>query len=200
MGGKIGAVVLAAGQSKRMGQPKLVLPWGKRTVIEVVVGTLLEAGAAEVIVVTGGAREEIEAALRDSTAQTIYNPAYQLSEMLVSLQAGVKALADDIGAMLVALGDQPSVPVEAVRAVVEAYKASRARLVIPSYQMRRGHPWLVDRALWTDLLAMTPEQTMRDFLYGHEEEIQYVIVDSPGVLKDMDTPEDYDQLRTGNNI
>ena len=198
MGGKkIGAVVLAAGRSRRMGRPKLILPWGERTVIETVVETLRAAGAAEIIVVTGGARGEIEAALTEANARTVYNPDFAVSEMLASLQVGARALGEEIDALLVALGDQPAVPVEAARAVVEAYEAGRARLVIPSYQMRRGHPWLVDRALWASLLAMTSEQTMRDFLNGHPEEIQYVTVDHPGVLKDVDTPEDYEQLRPG---
>jgi molybdenum cofactor cytidylyltransferase len=191
----IGAVVLAAGLSRRMGEPKLVLPWAERTVIEQVVGTLQAAGVGEVVVVTGGFREQVQTALANWPVKLTYNPDHVVSEMLVSLQVGARELSGEIAALLVVLGDQPLIEAGVVRAVVAAYRAGGAKIIIPSYQMRRGHPWLVERSLWPHLLSLTPEQTMRDFLTAHSGEIQYVTVDSPGILKDMDTPEDYQAQR-----
>ncbi len=196
---KVGAVVLAAGQSQRMGRPKLALPWGERSVIEQVVATLAEAGIAQIVVVTGGAREAVEAALTGHPVRLAYNPDFARSEMLSSLQVGIHALESSgsqaLAALLVVLGDQPTIEASVVRAVVATYLATGAPLVVPSYQMRRGHPWLVERGLWPELLELAQDQTMRDFLHAHEEKIRYVEVDSPGILKDLDTPEDYQRLR-----
>lgn len=197
MTGHIGAVVLAAGQSRRMGQPKLMLPWGEWTVIEQVVGTLLEADIHEIVVVTGGSREAVEAALTGLPICFAHNPQYEQAEMLTSLQTGIRALSPECQALLIVLGDQPTLEATVVRAVVEMHQATGGHLVVPSYQMRRGHPWLVERALWQELLNMPPEQTMRDFVHAHAEEIQYVNVNTPGILQDMDTPEDYRRLRPG---
>ncbi len=199
----VGAVVLAAGQSKRMGQPKLLLPWGTGTVIEQVVSTLIEAGAAEVVVVTGAEEAKIRAALArvggEGTAQTalkfVQNPEFANSEMLVSLKVGMRALDAACDGLLMALGDQPTINTEAVRAVMETYARGEATLVVPSYQMRRGHPWLVDRSHWAFLRDMPADQTLRDFLDAHKELIEYVVVDAPEVLEDLDTPDDYRRLR-----
>lgn len=195
---RVGAVVLAAGQSRRMGQPKLALPWGARTVIAQVAGTLLESGISDVIVVTGGWREEVEKALTGYPVLLAYNPDYEQSEMLTSLQVGLWALSrlePPVEAALVALGDQPMIERAVIAAVVEQFEQSGSGLVVPSYQRRRGHPWLVRRGLWPRLLEMRPDQTMRDFLNGNE--ITYVNVNSPGVLKDLDTPEDYKDQKPG---
>ncbi len=192
-----GAVVLAAGQSRRMGAPKLVLPWGQNTVIEQVVRSLGEGGIREIVVVTGGAREAVEAALAGYPVRFAHNPHYAQSEMVTSLQIGLRALSPGCPALLIALGDQPVIEAGVIQAVLAAYRSSGSRLVIPSYQMRRGHPWLVARELWPDLLALQPAQSLRDFLKAHEDDIQYVNVDTPNVLKDMDTPEDYARLKPG---
>jgi len=64
---------------------------------------------------------------------------------------------------------------------------------VPSFQMRRGHPWLVARPLWPEILALKPPESTRDFLAGHAHEIHYVNVDTPSILADLDTPEDYEK-------
>ena len=190
----IAAVVLAAGRSQRMGEPKLVLPLEGQTVIEKVVGALHEAGVSEIVVVTGAAEEQVRSALEGTSARMVHNPQYEKSEMLTSLQTGIRALTADAKALLVVLGDQPTIATDVVQSVVDTYHSHGALLVVPSYQMRRGHPWLADRSLWADLLTLDETQTMRDFLNAHAKEIDYVTVDSPGILMDLDTPEDYRRL------
>lgn len=191
-GTRIGAVVLAAGRSQRMGQPKMVLPWGERTVIEHVVAEIAKAGVSEIVVVTGGARELVEGALKGGPARTVFNPQYENFEMTVSLQCGLRALVEtDCEAMLICLGDQPAISANVIAALAGAYERSQANLVIPSYQNRRGHPWLVTRRLWDAILSLPPEKTLRDFLNTYTDEIEYVLVDTPAVLSDLDTPEDY---------
>jgi molybdenum cofactor cytidylyltransferase len=189
--GRVGAVVLAAGQSTRMGQAKQVLPWGKHTVIEQVNSTLIQAGISEIVVVTGAAREQVEARLRTLPVNLVHNPDYSTAEMVTSLQVGIRSLSPAVEALLVVLGDQPGIEAGVVRAVVKAYRAGESRLVVPSYEKRRGHPWLADQSLWPDLMALREEKTLRDFLNEHADEIEYVNIDSPSILKDVDTPEDY---------
>lgn len=192
---KIGAVVLAAGQSQRMGQPKMLLPWrGNRSVIEQVVQTLLDAAVYPVVVVTGAQHDRVEQALRGLPVVTAYNDRYADSEMVTSLQVGMKHLALETDGLLIVLGDQPTIQVDVVRSLMDVFSEGIHKLIVPSYQMRRGHPWLVSRSLFAELLSMPPVSSLRDFLTQNAGVIHYVVVDAPGILKDMDTPEDYRRL------
>lgn len=188
---QISAVVLAAGQSRRMGRPKMSLAWGESTVIGRVTSVLLSAGVDEVIVVTGGGSREVEEALKGSAARIVYNPDFAVAEMTRSLQTGLAACSPQSAAALVALGDQPQIEAGIVRAILAEFRNTPAALVVPSYRMRRGHPWVAARALWPELLALPSERTLRDFLNEKAAEIHYLTVDSPSVLMDLDTPEDY---------
>jgi molybdenum cofactor cytidylyltransferase len=196
----ISAIVLAAGLSTRMGRPKLVMPWGTTTVIGQVVTTFAHAGADEIVVVTGGAQVEVEAAVCGVTGaavRTVFNPRFAEDDMLVSLQAGMGVLGEEVQAMLVALGDQPQIEAAVIRLLLEAYHASHSPLIVPSYQMRRGHPWVVSHSLWPDLLSAPVGFTMRDFLNAHQQQITYIAVESSSILRDLDTPEDYERWKTG---
>jgi molybdenum cofactor cytidylyltransferase len=186
----ITALILAAGQSKRMGQPKMLLPWGVRTVLEQVITTFKAAGVDDVLVVTGGAREQVET-LVGNEAQTIFNPNYAEGEMLSSVQAGLAGLKPGAEAVLIGLGDQPQVQERSVRLVLDEYHKSGVSIVVPSFRMRRGHPWLAARAHWDEILGMQSPASLRDFLNRHQDEIRYVVCDNDSILQDMDTPEDY---------
>ncbi len=191
----ISAIILAAGESKRMGQPKMLLPWGDRTVIEHVVTTFLKAGVEDIVVVTGGAREQVEKALEQYPVRKIHNPNYPTGEMLSSIQCGIREMPEGTQAVLIGLGDQPQVQEQSVRAICDTYKATASTLIVPSFQRKRGHPWLVTRLLWNELLTLKPHQTPRDFLNNYADRIWYVNLDTPTILADMDTPEDYEQSR-----
>ena len=193
----IAAVVLAAGLSRRMGRPKMVLPWGKRTVIENVVHVLHQAGIKKIVVVTGGARAEIEQALKSQPVECVFNPEYERDEMVLSLQTGLKSLPKNIDAVLVVLGDQPQIEAQVVDAIISRYDHSKDGLIVPSFHMRRGHPWMVRRKLWPDILRMAPPKNLRDFMHSHVDEIRYVNVQTASVLADLDTPDDYERERPG---
>ncbi len=194
-GRQIAAVILAAGLSRRMGRPKMILPWGGHTVIGQVIRSLAEAGLGTIVAVVGGARQQIEAALADLPVQTVFNPRFEQDDMLSSLQTGLSVLAPEIQAALVVLGDQPQIESEIVTAVVDAFQSSGAELVIPSYHRRRGHPWLIARSLWGAIQSTHAPDTMRDFIDRHADRIHYLNVDNPSVLKDLDTPDDYERER-----
>lgn len=187
----ITAIILAAGESKRMGQPKMLLPWGNETVLTHVISIFQRAGVEDILVVTGGARKKVEKILSGQRVRTTYNKAYADSEMLSSIQCGIGSLMQQTQAVLIGLGDQPQVQTGSVRRVCEAYQESKSDIVVPSYHMRRGHPWLVAKSLWNELLEMKHPQSPRDFLNQHRDEIHYVEVDDPNILADLDTPDDY---------
>lgn len=196
---RVGAVVLAAGMSRRMGHPKQLLPWGKTTVIRQVVNVLQEGGLSQIVVVTGRAGDLVKHELEGTNAQCVYNPNYETSEMLTSLKLGIQTLDETIHAALVVLGDQPQIEVSIVQKIIEQYTLGKGTLIVPSYKMRRGHPWLVDRKYWQEILHMDESQeSLREFLNRHSQEIFYFVVDTPSVLADLDTPEDYQQMRPEN--
>ncbi len=190
-GSMIAAILLAAGMSRRMGQPKMLLPWGRTTVIEQVISMLMMAGIDDILVITGRYKEAIEEVIAKYPIQVVHNEKYTEGEMLSSLQCGLRELKAEAKATLVVLGDQPQVQVGSVRLVCDAFLETKSNIVAPSYQMRRGHPWLVARPLWDELLKMKSPQTPRDFLNAHKNEIHYVNTDDPNVLADLDTPSDY---------
>jgi molybdenum cofactor cytidylyltransferase len=194
----IGAVVLAAGQSTRMGRPKLALPWGDTTVIGQVVQVLLNAGISEIVVVTGGAHQEVQQALQDKPARIVYNRDFRQKEMLSSLRLGLSAIGESrLAAALVVLGDQPQIEARVVKTMLELYASKQYALIVPSYRMRRGHPWLLDRSLWPVVMSLQEPHTLRDFLNEHQASITYLTVDTPTILQDLDTPGDYLKYKPG---
>jgi molybdenum cofactor cytidylyltransferase len=186
----ISALILAAGQSKRMGQPKMLLPWGKTTVLKTVIATYKAAGIDNVLVVTGGFKEQVEMLVKNS-ARCVFNSNFAEGEMLSSVQTGLAVLEPEVEAVLIGLGDQPQVQERGVRLVADEYRKSGASIVVPSFQMRRGHPWLVTRIHWDEILNMRSSASLRDFLNRHADEIRYVELNNNSILQDLDTPEDY---------
>lgn len=190
----IAAIILAAGESKRMGRPKMLLPWGNDTVLGQVISTYQAAGIDEIVVVTGGAHILVSGIVKQYGARSVFNENFSNGEMLLSLQLGLQVLIpdnDEVEAVLIGLGDQPQVEAGCVQLICETFQSQRARLIVPSFKMRRGHPWLVERTLWRELLEMKSPGSARDFLNKHADEIYYVEVTTPSILADLDTPEDY---------
>jgi len=196
----IAAIILAAGESKRMGQPKMLLPWGEATVLEHVLSVFAEAGIEDIVVVVGALRDRLEAVVsgceKRFPVRSVYNENFEKGEMLSSLQCGLRDLSGrTIGAALIGLGDQPQVQKRSVQLICNEYRERKPDLIVPSFQMRRGHPWLAARPLWNELLEMTPPESPRNFLNRHAGEIRYLNVDTPNILSDLDTPEDYRAAR-----
>ncbi len=181
----ISAIILAAGKSVRMGQQKMLMPWGNTTVLGKVIETLQAAGIEDITLVTNS-----------TTALQITN--YKLpitlnddSEMLTSIQLGLQGQKPTAESTLICLGDQPQVEEGSVRSVCNVFRENKSSIVVPSFQMRRGHPWLIARELWNEVLDMRAPESMRDFLNAHKDDIFYVELDTPSILMDLDTPADY---------
>ncbi len=191
----IGAVVLAGGHSRRMGQPKINLAWGETTVLGQIVQVLAKTPVGEIVIVTGPVAALPQPGWERLALRQISISQAEPGEMLDTFQMGLKQISPQAEAALVVLGDQPQIEVDVVRALLRAFEADQPALLIPSYRQRRGHPWLVRQDLFGQLFALRAPSTLRDFLQQHAGLIRYLVVDTESVLQDLDTPQDYDRFR-----
>ena len=189
----ISAIILAAGESRRMGQPKMLLPWGDKTVLGQVISTFQQACLQDILVVTGGGHMQVEQIVKQHGARSVFNHHFAGGEMLSSIQLGLASQLPEAQAALIALGDQPQVQTGTVIRICETFLDGEPPLIVPSFRMRRGHPWLIKKSLWQELLEMRTPLTPRDFLNRHATGITYLNVETPTVLADLDTPEDYQE-------
>ena len=186
------AVILAAGMSKRMGKPKMMLPWGEITVIEKVVQTLQDAGMDSLLIVGGDNLDTLKEKLHQYRIRYLLNKDYAEGEMLSSVKVALRALVrENTDAALIVLGDQPQIEADVVMTIIDTYKMSRNEIIVPSFRHHRGHPWLVGKTLWKEVLNLGPPDTLRDFLSNNQELIFHVEVKTPSILEDIDTPDDY---------
>jgi molybdenum cofactor cytidylyltransferase len=192
----VGAVVLAAGMSTRMGQHKLLMPWAEgRTIIEHIVHQLIRARIDPITVVTGHNARDVKNLLKPLDVDIVYNKAYKAGEMLSSLKVGLAAMPSHTAAAFVVLGDQPRIQQKTIYQLLTAYASGQHDLLVPSYEMQRGHPILLGRRYWGEVQNLAPEASLRHLLNTHADRIAYVNVDSDSVLRDVDTPQDYKDER-----
>lgn len=191
---EIAAIILAAGRSRRMGAFKPLLPFGHKTVIECCIDSLRHAGVETIVVVLGHRAEDVRHHLKNSGVTFALNPDPE-SEMSASIACGIQEIPASAKATFIALVDHPAVPVEVITAMVEKWKAG-ARLIIPQFAGRGGHPVLVDIALREELLQVDPTRGLRALFAAHEAEVCRLPVSSPFVARDMDTWEDYARLHS----
>ncbi len=191
------ALVLGAGESRRMGTQKLLLPWAGKTVIEHIVDQLLASRVDHVCVVTGHDHEPLQLTLANCPVSLEYNGQY-LQGMLSSVRCGLKALPENCDAVLVALGDQPTLKASTVNLLLDQF-LQHPQIVLPVYQGRRGHPLLFSRTYVPEILTHYDTTGLRGLLQAHEPDIQEVTVESPAILQDIDTPDDYrEQIESAN--
>ena len=188
----ISGILLAAGLSTRMGEPKQLLPFGESTIVETVVDNMLAAKFDEVIVVLGHRATEIEKLLGTRLIKTVFNPDYR-DGMLTSAQRGIRARKEN-GAFALMLVDQPFITSALIDQVIDAYVQTDKRITLPSYKYRRGHPVLFHRKYADDILALDVENGgVRTLFKKHSNDIHYVTVDTDRVLRDIDYREDYER-------
>ena len=184
------AIVLAAGESRRMGTPKQLLPFGGKTLLQTVVDRLLRSRADGVLVVLGCRADEVWTSLADRPIRFVLNPVYAQG-MLSSVRAGVATLSPDATAALVCLGDQPLVDPDVVDRLIETHRETGAGIVLPTFNGKRGHPALISLRYRDEILALSGDPGLKAVMRGHPEDTVEVAVDMPEILSDIDTPEDY---------
>ena len=191
MSKRVYAIVLSAGMSTRMGSPKQLLPFGDRTVLQRIVDTLLRTDLSGVVVVLGHRAEAVRESLSGRPVGFCLNPDYRAG-MFSSVCCGLSALPTGADAALIVLGDQPQIDAEVVRRVVAAYREEEKGIVIPTFEGGRGHPALVDLGRYRDeIFGLSGEAGLKPVMRGHPEDTLELPVDEAGILRDIDTPEDY---------
>jgi molybdenum cofactor cytidylyltransferase len=193
----IPAIILAAGKSTRMGRPKALLPIGADdTFLTHLVATFRAAGIDDVVVVVGYEAPAIVEAVqrRDALARVVVNENYE-SGQLSSLVAGLRVVdRPGVVAAMMALVDVPLVSASTIAAIVERYHATRAPIVRPVGRGKRGHPVLIDRALFDELRRSDPSQGAKGVVRAHTSIAGDVEVDDEGAFVDVDTPSEYDAM------
>lgn len=187
---RVSAILLAAGESKRMGMNKLMLPWGKETVLEHCLDVLLRSQITEVIVVLSQRTNTLRSHLRGTRVKVVMNHHYKRG-MSTSIRTGLRALGQKSQGILIALGDQPLLRTSTVNALIRAFGRGKKRIVLPTFKGRRGHPVLFDRRYERELLRLRKDVGARFLLQKHSESVLEVRTKSEGVLLDMDTWKDY---------
>lgn len=194
----ISGVVLAAGASTRMGQPKAALPFGQmgETILSRIVSTILAGGATEVVVVGGAHIDAVRHAMpvRETRARVIEHTGWQLGQ-LSSLLAGLAVIDDPLlAAAIVTPVDVPLVRASTVEAVIDAWRRTRAPIVRPADGDRHGHPVIFDRSVFADLRAADPNVGAKAVFALHRDRVLNVEVTDAGAFEDIDTPEEYQRM------
>ena len=191
---EVAAIILAAGRSERMGAFKPLLPFGANTVIEATIDYLRAGGIDTVIVVLGqdtGA-EELKRKLRNARVifATNLDPA---SEMAASIACGVRKIPSSAKAVIITPADHPAVPAQVVLRLIYQW-GKGAKLVMPTYADRGGHPVLIDLSFRSELLNLDANRGLRSFFQVHQKDLCRVAVGSNYIARDMDTWDDYRAL------
>jgi molybdenum cofactor cytidylyltransferase len=187
------AVLLAAGESRRMGEFKQLLPFGGKTFVACCVDNLLASRASEVVIVTGHRERDIQSAIGSRPVRFAHNEDYR-SGMSSSIKRGVQALSASARVVIIALVDQPQIGPGVFNQVIEAYEKMRPLIVVPTYDGRNGHPIAIDLSLKEQILAMDPNLGLRQVVHANAARVARVEVASEAVLIDCDFPEDYRRL------
>lgn len=187
----VAVVVLAAGWSSRMGGLKPLLPFGDHTVLGHVLSTIADAAVGPAYVVVGNEAGRVAPVAEDHDAAVVENRAFA-EGMMSSVKAGISALPASVDAVMILPADVPLVRAETLRRIAASAGASEAAVLCPTFRGRPGHPPLIRRSLFAEILAAPPEATLRDSLERHEPRALPVI--DSGILRDMDYPDDYRRL------
>ena len=187
---KVWAIVLAAGASTRMKKQKLLLPFNGKTIIETVIQNILADLGNNILVVLGSHHLEIKNQIGKLPVKTCMNQNYA-EGMLSSVICGFRALPAEADAALVFLGDQPQIPGEVTRLVIEAWQNSGKGIIIPITNGRRGHPVLIETKYKSEIEKLNPEKGLRQLMEKFAEDVFEAECNLPEILRDIDTPEEY---------
>ena len=189
----VSAIILAAGESTRMGRLKALLPWQGRTLIEYQMESLREAGADQVVVVVGHRWEEVEAPARGRPGvETAINPDYRQGKT-TSIKAGLSRVSPSAQAIIVLAVDQPR-PVSILKSLIDVHLERGSLITCPEHGGHRGHPFIFSAGLMPELMGITEEgQGLREVVDRHRADTYRLAVDNPIVNADMNSPEDLEE-------
>ncbi|HEY3302430.1 MAG TPA: nucleotidyltransferase family protein [Candidatus Binatia bacterium] len=185
------AVVLSAGESRRMGRPKALLPIGEESFLERIVGSLKAVKVEKIVVVLGHNAADIETKIAHLPVTIVVNPDYAQGQ-LSSLIAAIRSLpAEKVDGILVHLVDHPFVNPGLVNRMIDRFYESKKLIVVPKWKGRRGHPVIFSSRLFGELLSAPLDQGAKRVVHAHMDDTLEIETDQAGITFDIDTPEDY---------
>lgn len=190
---KIAGIILAAGGSSRMGEPKLMLDWHGLPLIRWVTRITLAAGCSPVIVVTGATSSAIESSLAGLPVHFVHNPDWERGQS-TSVRIGIEAIPEDIDAAMIMLGDQPQIPLIVPQTLITLYTTETPPplILVTAIGEKRANPVLFDRAMFPVLTGLEGDAGARTIFSRHP--VQLIPFDNPDLKLDVDSPEDYLRL------
>jgi len=186
----IWALILAAGESKRMGSPKMLLIFNGKTMLENVIKNVSGSEIDNILVVLGAEKEKLEELVSRLPVKYCFNENFRQG-MLSSVKHGIHNLPSDLEAVLVFQGDQPLISSEIINGIINAYRSSGKGLVMPVFGNKRGHPLLIDRKYIKEVEKIDDSIGLRSLAYTFSEDVLEVETTDQGVLRDFDTYEEY---------
>jgi len=192
---RITAVVLAAGQSSRMGRPKQLLPWAETTVLGQTISNLQRSLVDEIVVISGFQAQEISQVSAQFGVSTFVNEDFEIGGMISSVQTALNNIPANREAILIMLADQPMVDTGTLDTLVEAWLRNQGELIAPVYGNRRGNPVIVGRRYFDELLSLPRGSAPRELLRKREEDLALIEVETNAILQDLDRIEDYERWR-----
>jgi len=186
----IDAIVLAAGESKRMGKPKPLLRFDDKTFLDQIISVLRLSEADRITVVLGAEAEAIKRSVDLSGTNVVINEDYAKGQ-LSSLIAAIEQMPEGVDAILVCLVDAPFITKEVVNRITSKFRETNSPIIVPVFNKERGHPTLFSKSLFAELLSAPENQGARVVIYSNEEKVLELETSENGILISIDTPDDY---------
>lgn len=193
----VAAIILAAGLSRRLGQPKLLLPLGGKSLIRFTLEQIITAGEGrweEVLVVLGHEAVKIGRELEGMPIKTVFNPQYEKG-ISASLIAGLRAIGPQAEGAMIFLGDQPLVSTEVIRSMLRIFRRDPRPIMAPVYERVRGNPVLFSRSLFPELMTVEGDKGGSEVIMREPGRVTHVAFTSSLEARDLDTWEDYEALQ-----
>ncbi len=190
----VSAIILAAGEAKRMGTLKQLLPLSQTTIIEKTIENVVASGVDETIIVLGYEAEKIVPKINSAPVKIMINSRYQ-DGMSTSIITGLIAVEAEANAIMLFLADQPFINSQLINRLLEEFKYHNKGIIIPSYRGKRGHPVIISLKYKAELLSLKGDIGAREIISRHPEDVHEVEVDAPGVTMDIDTQEEYKSIQ-----
>jgi molybdenum cofactor cytidylyltransferase len=188
--GELWSIILAAGESKRMGFPKMLLTINGRSMLENVINTVAGSNIKNTLVVLGAEKDKLMPLIEKYSVKSCYNGNYS-DGMLSSVKYGFRNLPTDFDAVLIFQGDQPFISPDTINKVIEAYRSSGKGIVIPLFDKHRGHPLLLDRKYKGSIEKLVSSEGLRSLSYQFPDDVLEVETNDSGILRDIDTYEEF---------
>lgn len=188
--GEICAIILAAGESKRMGFPKMLLDFNGLSMLEKVINNIKSSDADNIMVVLGSDKDALTPLVANCSVNYCYNDHYK-DGMLSSVKSGIRNLPQGTDAVLIFQGDQPFIYKDVINNVIRSFRNSEKGIVIPVCNNKRGHPLLADRKYFDEIEKLDDKEGLRSLAYRFSDDVSEIETADNGILRDFDTYEDY---------